>query len=134
MASRSMRLLLLLSCLAKTGVLGDIIMRPSCAPGWFYHKSNCYGYFRKLRNWSDAEVRNLLPACPGLSRAKDQPEPQISFDSGSSVLPGHYEEKPLWLVKWTEEGCVFNSFNSVSIAEAGAVCQTLDGLQAHTDT
>ncbi|XP_025244087.1 regenerating islet-derived protein 4 [Theropithecus gelada] len=56
MASRSMRLLLLLNCLVKIGVLGDIIRRPSCAPGWFYHKSNCYGYFRKLRNWSDAEL------------------------------------------------------------------------------
>uniref|UniRef100_A0A8C9IKD9 Rerating family member 4 n=1 Tax=Piliocolobus tephrosceles TaxID=591936 RepID=A0A8C9IKD9_9PRIM len=56
MASRSMRLLLLLSCLAKIGVSGDIIVRPSCAPGWFYHKSNCYGYCRKLRNWSDAEL------------------------------------------------------------------------------
>nr|KAF6414173.1 regenerating family member 4 [Molossus molossus] len=31
-------------------------MRPSCATGWFYHKSHCYGYFRKLRNWSDAEL------------------------------------------------------------------------------
>ncbi|XP_033053315.1 regenerating islet-derived protein 4 [Trachypithecus francoisi] len=56
MASRSMRLLLLLSCLANIGVRGDIIVRPSCGPGWFYHKSNCYGYFRKLRNWSDAEL------------------------------------------------------------------------------
>ncbi|EHB13130.1 Regenerating islet-derived protein 4, partial [Heterocephalus glaber] len=34
----------------------DIIMRPSCASGWFYSKSNCYGYFRKLRSWSDAEL------------------------------------------------------------------------------
>ncbi|XP_012863243.1 regenerating islet-derived protein 4 [Echinops telfairi] len=33
----------------------DIIMRPSCATGWFYHGSHCYGYFRKLRSWSAAE-------------------------------------------------------------------------------
>ncbi|KAM5160587.1 regenerating islet-derived protein 4 [Callospermophilus lateralis] len=56
MASRSMRLLLLLSCVLSPEVLGDIIMRPSCATGWFYYRSNCYGYFRKLRNWSDAEL------------------------------------------------------------------------------
>ncbi|XP_076719582.1 regenerating islet-derived protein 4 isoform X2 [Callospermophilus lateralis] len=55
MASRSMRLLLLLSCVLSPEVL-DIIMRPSCATGWFYYRSNCYGYFRKLRNWSDAEL------------------------------------------------------------------------------
>ncbi|KAG8517652.1 Regenerating islet-derived protein 4, partial [Galemys pyrenaicus] len=34
----------------------EIIMRPSCAAGWFYHKSHCYGYFRKMRTWSDAEL------------------------------------------------------------------------------
>uniref|UniRef100_A0A8I3WLX8 Rerating family member 4 n=1 Tax=Callithrix jacchus TaxID=9483 RepID=A0A8I3WLX8_CALJA len=127
MASRGMQLLLLLSCLPNTGVLSDVIMRPSCATGWFYHRANCYGYFRKLMSWSDAEVRNLLPAWPGLSRARDQPEPQISFDSGSRVLPGHSEEM-CWVVKWREEGCVFNSFSSASIAEAGAVYQTLDGV------
>uniref|UniRef100_A0A2K6TR73 Rerating family member 4 n=1 Tax=Saimiri boliviensis boliviensis TaxID=39432 RepID=A0A2K6TR73_SAIBB len=118
MTSKSMRLLLLLSCLPNTGVLSDIIMRPSCATGWFYHRANCYGYFRKLRSKKPADC------LPGLSRAKDQPEPQISFDSGSRALPGHSEEKP---------DCVFNSFSSVSIAEAGAVCQTLDGLQAYMD-
>ncbi|CAD7693047.1 unnamed protein product [Nyctereutes procyonoides] len=56
MAPKSMWLLLLLSCIASTDVLGNIIMRPSCAPGWFYYKSNCYGYFRKLRSWSEAEL------------------------------------------------------------------------------
>ncbi|KAM9106710.1 LOW QUALITY PROTEIN: regenerating islet-derived protein 4 [Megaptera novaeangliae] len=34
---------------------GSIILRPSCATGWFYYKS-CCGYFQKLRNWSDAEL------------------------------------------------------------------------------
>uniref|UniRef100_F6Q6N1 Rerating family member 4 n=1 Tax=Callithrix jacchus TaxID=9483 RepID=F6Q6N1_CALJA len=56
MASRGMQLLLLLSCLPNTGVLSDVIMRPSCATGWFYHRANCYGYFRKLMSWSDAEL------------------------------------------------------------------------------
>ncbi|XP_037356918.1 regenerating islet-derived protein 4 [Talpa occidentalis] len=56
MAFGSAWLLLLLSCAACTQVLGEIIMRPSCATGWFYHKSNCYGYFRKMRTWSDAEL------------------------------------------------------------------------------
>ncbi|KAM9685468.1 LOW QUALITY PROTEIN: regenerating islet-derived protein 4 [Trichechus inunguis] len=34
----------------------DIIMRPSSATGCFYHRSNCFGYFQKLRSWSDAEL------------------------------------------------------------------------------
>ncbi|XP_076975838.1 regenerating islet-derived protein 4 isoform X2 [Tamandua tetradactyla] len=54
MASQSRWLLLLLSCAVVSEVLG-LIMRPSCATGWFYHKNKCYGYFRKLRNWSEAE-------------------------------------------------------------------------------
>ncbi|XP_042541431.1 regenerating islet-derived protein 4 [Dipodomys spectabilis] len=54
MACKSMRLLFLLSCVASPEVLGDIL-RPSCASGWFYYNSSCYGYFRKLRNWFDAE-------------------------------------------------------------------------------
>uniref|UniRef100_A0A8C3VR01 Rerating family member 4 n=1 Tax=Catagonus wagneri TaxID=51154 RepID=A0A8C3VR01_9CETA len=56
MASKRTYLLLLLSCAASTEVLSAIFLRPSCATGWFYHKSYCYGYFRKLRNWSDAEL------------------------------------------------------------------------------
>ncbi|XP_055982405.1 regenerating islet-derived protein 4 [Sorex fumeus] len=56
MASKSTWLLVVLSCIACTEVLGEIIMRPSCATGWFYYNSNCYGYFRKSRNWYDAEL------------------------------------------------------------------------------
>lgn len=48
----------------------EILMRPSCATGWFYHKSHCYGYFRKLRNWSDAEVRAVGHARTGPSKAR----------------------------------------------------------------
>lgn len=56
MASMSMWLFLLVCCAASTQVLDGIILRPSCATGWFYYKSNCYGYFLKLRSWSDAEL------------------------------------------------------------------------------
>ncbi|XP_030615785.1 LOW QUALITY PROTEIN: regenerating islet-derived protein 4 [Delphinapterus leucas] len=35
---------------------GSIILGHSCATGWFYYKSCCYGYFQKLKNWSDAEL------------------------------------------------------------------------------
>ncbi|XP_004618168.2 regenerating islet-derived protein 4 [Sorex araneus] len=56
MAPKSTWLFVLLSCAACTQVLGEIIMRPSCATGWFYHNSNCYGYFRKSRNWHEAEL------------------------------------------------------------------------------
>ncbi|KAM4871305.1 regenerating islet-derived protein 4 [Thomomys bottae] len=55
MACKPIRLLFLLSCVASPEVLGDLF-RPSCASGWFYYKGNCYGYFRKLRNWSEAEL------------------------------------------------------------------------------
>ncbi|XP_036090915.1 regenerating islet-derived protein 4 isoform X2 [Rousettus aegyptiacus] len=56
MAFKGGWLVLLLSFAVSTEVLADIIMRPSCATGWFYYKSNCYGYFRKLRSWSDSEL------------------------------------------------------------------------------
>ncbi|KAL1772153.1 reproteinrating islet-derived protein 4 [Sigmodon hispidus] len=55
MASTCVRLLLLLSCVTGPGVVSDIL-RPSCASGWFYHRSHCYGYFRKAGNWSHAEL------------------------------------------------------------------------------
>ncbi|XP_043943075.1 regenerating islet-derived protein 4-like, partial [Protopterus annectens] len=35
--------------------LSDLVLRSSCPPGWFYYKSNCYGYFRFSLSWSDAE-------------------------------------------------------------------------------
>ncbi|XP_036623875.1 regenerating islet-derived protein 4 [Trichosurus vulpecula] len=55
MASKNW-LLLLLSCTSVTVILGDILLRPSCSTGWFYYRSSCYGYFRKLQSWSDAEL------------------------------------------------------------------------------
>ncbi|PNJ22990.1 REG4 isoform 2 [Pongo abelii] len=94
MASRSMRLLLLLSCLAKTGVLGDIIMRPSCAPGWFYHKSNCYGYFRKLRNWSDAELE-----CQSYGNGAHLASIR-SLKEASTIaeyISGYQRSQPIWI-------------------------------------
>ncbi|EAW56713.1 regenerating family member 4 [Homo sapiens] len=94
MASRSMRLLLLLSCLAKTGVLGDIIMRPSCAPGWFYHKSNCYGYFRKLRNWSDAELE-----CQSYGNGAHLAS-ILSLKEASTIaeyISGYQRSQPIWI-------------------------------------
>ncbi|ELR56721.1 PREDICTED: regenerating islet-derived protein 4 [Bison bison bison] len=56
MALKSMWLVFLMSCVISTEVLDATIVRPSCATGWFYHGPYCYGYFRKLRNWSEAEL------------------------------------------------------------------------------
>lgn len=71
----------------------DIIMRPSCATGWFYYKPNCYGYFRKLRSWSDAEVRSLARAWTGCSGARGHPELQVSLDSRRVSGPPWLSEK-----------------------------------------
>lgn len=80
----------------------DIIMRPSCATGWFYYRNNCYGYFRKLRNWSDAEVRDLtiwLLSSKGPFRAPDF----IWFRMKRSSLALRGEAT--CMVKWRQEGC-----------------------------
>ncbi|XP_036894820.1 regenerating islet-derived protein 4 [Sturnira hondurensis] len=56
MAAQRAWLLLLLSCAGSTQVLGDVLFLHSCPTGWFYHNLSCYGYFQKLRSWSDAEL------------------------------------------------------------------------------
>ncbi|XP_016078816.1 PREDICTED: regenerating islet-derived protein 4 [Miniopterus natalensis] len=89
MAFKSVWLLLLV---ASTEVLGDIILRPSCATGWFYHKSNCYGYFRKLRNWSDAELECQsfgahLASIQNLKEAK----------AISEYISGYQKNLPVWI-------------------------------------
>uniref|UniRef100_A0A4X1TC86 Rerating family member 4 n=2 Tax=Sus scrofa TaxID=9823 RepID=A0A4X1TC86_PIG len=129
MASNITYLLLLLSCAASTEVLSATLMRPSCATGWFYYKSYCYGYFRKLRNWSDAEVRTLARAWKGFSKARDHPKLQISCDAECQVPPWHSERSGL--VKWREEDYGLKAFNFVSIHGACALCQTLERLQRH---
>lgn len=91
MASKSVWLLLLV---AGTGALGDILMRPSCATGWFFHKSHCYGYFRKLRNWSDAELECQsfgngahLASIQNLQEAK----------AISKYIGGYQRNLPVWI-------------------------------------
>ncbi|XP_007524719.1 regenerating islet-derived protein 4 [Erinaceus europaeus] len=94
MASRSKWLFLLLSCVASTEVLGYIIMRPSCATGWFYYKSNCYGYFRKLRSWPDAELEcqsygsgSHLASVHNLKEAKTL----------AMFISGYQKNRPVWI-------------------------------------
>ncbi|XP_053552885.1 regenerating islet-derived protein 4 [Bombina bombina] len=45
----------LLGCLILGVSLSSAAPRSSCPPGWFYYKSNCYGYFRYAATWSEAE-------------------------------------------------------------------------------
>lgn len=54
MAPKCVWLFLLLSFVTGPEVM-SAVWRPSCAPGWFYYSSHCYGYFRKMGNWSQAE-------------------------------------------------------------------------------
>ncbi|XP_057650235.1 regenerating islet-derived protein 4 [Chionomys nivalis] len=54
MAPKCVCLLLLLSFVTVPEVM-SAVWRPSCAAGWFYYSSHCYGYFRKMGNWSQAE-------------------------------------------------------------------------------
>ncbi|XP_004689647.1 PREDICTED: regenerating islet-derived protein 4 [Condylura cristata] len=117
MASRSKWLLLLLSCTASAHVLGEIIMRPSCATGWFYHKSNCYGYFRKMRSWADAELECQahgsgahLASVQNLKEARTIAQYIIGYQNNKSVWIGLHdpEKKQQW--RWID-GTPF-SFNT----------------------
>ncbi|XP_025727948.1 regenerating islet-derived protein 4 [Callorhinus ursinus] len=94
MAPHSLRLLLVLSCVASTEVLGNILMRPSCAPGWFYYLSNCYGYFRKLRSWSEAELE-----CQSYGNGAHLASLQ-SVKEATTVakyITGYQKNQPVWI-------------------------------------
>ncbi|XP_029472258.1 regenerating islet-derived protein 4-like isoform X1 [Rhinatrema bivittatum] len=34
---------------------GAVVARSRCPSGWFFYKSNCYGYFRFKLSWAEAE-------------------------------------------------------------------------------
>ncbi|XP_075396447.1 regenerating islet-derived protein 4 [Tenrec ecaudatus] len=94
MASKGTWLLLLLSCAASTEVLADIIMRPSCATGWFYHKSHCYGYFRKQRSWSAAELECQSQGNGAhLASILNTKEAQVI----SEYISGYQRSQPVWI-------------------------------------
>ncbi|KAM7318219.1 hypothetical protein ACRRTK_022956 [Alexandromys fortis] len=57
MAPKCVRLLLLLSFVTGPEVM-SAVWRPSCPAGWFYYSSHCYGYFRKMGSWSQAEKQS----------------------------------------------------------------------------
>ncbi|XP_057571303.1 regenerating islet-derived protein 4 [Hippopotamus amphibius kiboko] len=94
MAPKSMWLLLLMSCAASTEVLGAVILRPSCAAGWFYHRSYCYGYFRKLRNWTDAELE-----CQSYGNGTHLTSILNSKEANTiaKYIGGYQKNKPVWI-------------------------------------
>lgn len=93
MASKGVRLLLLLSWVAGPEVLSDIL-RPSCAPGWFYYRSHCYGYFRKLRNWSHAELEcQSYGNGSHLASVLNQKEASVI----SKYITGYQRNLPVWI-------------------------------------
>ncbi|XP_010641847.1 regenerating islet-derived protein 4 [Fukomys damarensis] len=94
MAPRGLRLFLLLSWAASSEVLGDVLMRPSCAAGWFYFKSSCYGYFRKLRNWGDAEFEcQSYGNGTHLASVLSQKEASVI----SKYINGYQRCQPVWI-------------------------------------
>lgn len=60
----------------------------SCAAGWFYHGSSCYGYFRKPRSWSDAEVRKVASQVESLSPLTQSSGSVLGSDRGSCLAKG----------------------------------------------
>lgn len=94
MASKSIQLFLLLSCAAYTAVLGEIIMRPSCTTGWFYHNSNCYGYFRKPRSWFDAELE-----CQSHGNGAHLASVLSTKEANAiaEYITGYQKNKPVWI-------------------------------------
>ncbi|XP_073907117.1 regenerating islet-derived protein 4 [Castor canadensis] len=96
MACKGMRLLFLLSCIISPEVLGgtEIIIRPSCASGWFYYQSNCYGYFQKLRNWSEAELEcQLYGNGTHLASVLDLKEASVIAE----YISGYQKVQPFWI-------------------------------------
>ncbi|XP_069502028.1 regenerating islet-derived protein 4 [Ambystoma mexicanum] len=86
--------LLLLSCVALTEVLGSPMARSSCPPGWFYYKANCYGYFRFDASWSEAEFE-----CQDYGHGAHLAS--ILDDSEASIIASHisaYQKShPVWI-------------------------------------
>ncbi|XP_008828744.1 regenerating islet-derived protein 4 isoform X2 [Nannospalax galili] len=93
MASKGMRLLLLLSCIASPEVMNNIL-RPSCISGWFYHRSHCYGYFRKMGNWSHAELEcQSYGNGSHLASVLNQKEVSVI----SKYITGYQRNQPVWI-------------------------------------
>ncbi|XP_051055242.1 regenerating islet-derived protein 4 [Phodopus roborovskii] len=93
MAPKCVRLLLLLSCVACPEVLSDLL-RPSCASGWFYYKSHCYGYFRKMGNWSHAELEcQSYGNGSHLASVLNQKEASVI----SKYIIGYQRNLPVWI-------------------------------------
>ncbi|KAM8998717.1 regenerating islet-derived protein 4 [Sarcophilus harrisii] len=93
MASKNW-LFLLLSCASVTSILGDILMRPSCSTGWFYYKSNCYGYFRRPHSWSDAELEcQAFGNGAHLASILDQKEAKVI----AKHIWSYQQSQPVWI-------------------------------------
>ncbi|XP_043943230.1 regenerating islet-derived protein 4-like [Protopterus annectens] len=88
--------------------------RSSCPPGWFYYKSNCYGYFRHKLIWSDAEV-DCQAYGHGAHLASIQNDLETSIIS--SHIKAYQRTTNVWIGlhdpeqnnrwKWTD-GAIFN--------------------------
>ncbi|XP_021487988.1 regenerating islet-derived protein 4 [Meriones unguiculatus] len=93
MSPKCVRLLFLLSCVAGPEVLSDIL-RPSCSSGWFYYRSHCYGYFRKLGTWPDAELECQLHGNGShLASVTNQKEARVI----SKYITWYQRNVPVWI-------------------------------------
>ncbi|XP_058516894.1 regenerating islet-derived protein 4 [Ochotona princeps] len=133
MASRSMWLLLLLSWVASTEVLGGI---SNCAAGWFYHGSSCYGYFRKSRSWSDAEL-DCQSYGNGTHLASILNEKE--FRIIAKYIRGYQRNQPVWIGlrdlqkkqywQWIDGATYTNRLRSSPSVDGNKHCAQL----SHTD-
>ncbi|XP_003479324.1 regenerating islet-derived protein 4 [Cavia porcellus] len=93
MASKGWCFFLLLSWVARPKAHGDI-WRPSCAPGWFYYKSNCYGYFWRPRTWFDAEIEcQSYGYGTHLASVLSHKEASVI----SKYISGYQRNQPVWI-------------------------------------
>ncbi|XP_043943076.1 regenerating islet-derived protein 4-like [Protopterus annectens] len=104
-------LLLLAGCTLLTE---SAVVRAGCPPGWFYYKSNCYGYFRFQLPWSEAEFE-----CQSYGHGAHIAS--ILDDAEASVIASHIsayqKSEPVWIGlhdpehnrrwKWTD-GSMYN--------------------------
>ncbi|XP_029448448.1 regenerating islet-derived protein 4-like [Rhinatrema bivittatum] len=94
MAPGIFSVLLLLGCVTLSEVLAGPAARSSCPPGWFYYKSNCYGYFRFKTNWFDAEFEcQAYGHGAHLASILDSAEASII----ASHILAYQKNQPVWI-------------------------------------
>ncbi|XP_042136208.1 regenerating islet-derived protein 4 [Peromyscus maniculatus bairdii] len=125
MAPKGVWLFLLMSCVTGPEVL-SAVLRPSCRPGWFLYKSHCYGYFRKLRSWSQAELKcQSYGHGSHLASVLNKKEGQViarfifGYQRNLPVWIGLHDPKKNQLWQWIDGSTqLYNAWNPTTKSEA----------------